>query len=189
MKTSPWGPIQDVYPIADGIVSVSTAGHGGIKLDRKRQAAMPDYLKREGGWYEEDCEWSLPGVVYGAFFEAKKPGTFQAAKDTMANWFPELFEKFFGVELQPEQSYILRERKFHADHADSWITIAAWGDWHDKVPAGMVGVVATKGGKRGQGDHARPEEKWFLVPESEYDKRDHFGFVINGHHAAWVDHA
>ncbi len=51
-KTSPWGVIQDKRELAPGIWQVSTASHGGIKLSRERNAAMPDYMRNEGGWYE-----------------------------------------------------------------------------------------------------------------------------------------
>ena len=39
--STPWGRIQDHHRIADGVVSVSTAGHGGIWLSDKRIAQLP----------------------------------------------------------------------------------------------------------------------------------------------------
>lgn len=51
-KSSPWGAIQDKRELAPGIWQVSTAGHGGIKLSRERNAAVPAYMRAEGGWYE-----------------------------------------------------------------------------------------------------------------------------------------
>jgi hypothetical protein len=98
-KYSPWGYIQDVEKIADGIWSVSTAGHGGIKLDRKHNAAMPDYMRSPGGWYEEDCQWALVALVFPAAFVAKmhKDGTsdYDHALQAAEHWYPAEFKRFF----------------------------------------------------------------------------------------------
>src|SRR3546814_13103769 len=56
--STPWGMAQSSEIYADGVVFHSTASHGGIKLDRARNAAMPAMLRVASGWYEEDCEWS-----------------------------------------------------------------------------------------------------------------------------------
>ena len=61
---TPWGASQSVVPLAEGIISVSTASHGGVKLSPERQRAMPWALAMNEPWYEEDCDWSL---VYLAF--------------------------------------------------------------------------------------------------------------------------
>ena len=42
---TPWGSSQHQRVLAEGITSVSTASHGGVHLDRKRNAAMPDYMR------------------------------------------------------------------------------------------------------------------------------------------------
>lgn len=49
---SPWGKIESKTEFAPDIVFVSTASHGGIKLDRLRNAMVPKPLRRAGGWYE-----------------------------------------------------------------------------------------------------------------------------------------
>lgn len=51
---TPWGRAQSAEVIIPGVGVVSTAGHGGIKLSQARQFELPDYMRREGGWYEED---------------------------------------------------------------------------------------------------------------------------------------
>ena len=110
MQNSPWGKIQYTNPVADGAVSVGTASHGGVKLDRKRNTMMPVYLRREGGWYEEDCEWCLPFVALEQHFI--QTGTPKAVsiiekgghKRTFANWFWREYERFYGVILQPGES-------------------------------------------------------------------------------------
>jgi len=56
IKQSPWGKVQVQYNYADGVDCVSTAGHGGLKLDRKHNAMIPKIFRRQGGWYEEDLD-------------------------------------------------------------------------------------------------------------------------------------
>lgn len=57
---SPWGPIQQVYPLLDGVTMVSTARHGGMHLSARRLATMPESMRSEDGWYEEDYEVAMP---------------------------------------------------------------------------------------------------------------------------------
>lgn len=57
---SPWGTIDFVHPYAEGMVWVSTPGHGGLWLSNERLAAMPAEQRSADGWYEEDCEAAWP---------------------------------------------------------------------------------------------------------------------------------
>ena len=57
---SPWGSIQQVFEIAEGIQQVSTAGHGGWKVYHKYNRLIPKEIRRKEGWYEEDCEVYIP---------------------------------------------------------------------------------------------------------------------------------
>ena len=186
-KSSPWGKIQGEEVIADGISAVSTAGHGGIKLSRARNAKVPEYMRRKGGWYEEDCEWAIPALVFAAEFERDKPSSIQSARSTMLHWYPDEYARFYGVSLESisKESRTLLERQFNLDHAEDYVVTAAWGSWHEKVPQGMVGVVATKGGNR---SNAPQDRRYFLVTEKEYDARDG-RFVIDSTHQEWTDHA
>ena len=70
---TPWGVAQTVTVIADGIESVSTSSHGGIRLSAERQAQMPERFVGlnkygRGCWYEEDCEWALVAVAFPEHF-------------------------------------------------------------------------------------------------------------------------
>lgn len=53
---TPWGPIQTHHKIAEGVVTVSTASHGGIWLSKERTKELPDHYKSYAGthWHEED---------------------------------------------------------------------------------------------------------------------------------------
>lgn len=55
-----------------------------------------------------------------------------------------------------QESYDATQTKIDAGEP---VLLAAWGDWHEEVPAGQVGVLF-KG-------HAG--EAWYLIPEDEYD--------------------
>src|SRR5271165_6274308 len=70
---SPWGKVDHTEELAPGIWSVSTPGHGGLKLSTQRNGMMPPYMKRAGGWYEEDCEWSLVALVFPEVFTPLRP--------------------------------------------------------------------------------------------------------------------
>ena len=61
---TPWGRAQHCTQLADGILSYSTASHGGLWISDQRRAEMPEPYKSiptfaGGNWYEEDCDWCL----------------------------------------------------------------------------------------------------------------------------------
>ena len=71
---TPWGPSQQQEKIADGIVSYSTAGHGGYHVSAARLAEMPDCIRdfktyAGTGWYEEDCDWCLVALSFPSLFD------------------------------------------------------------------------------------------------------------------------
>lgn len=206
MKT-PWGVAQAVYPIADGVCSVSTAGHGGVKVRRDLNARIPAYMRTPGGWYEEDVEWSIPFVALEQHITATaadahpipvmtpeglvnrrhpaervlKVITDGVHVKTFRNWFPDEYEQFFGVILQPGESSVRDEQMFYAAHRNDWLVVAAMGDWKEGVPKGFVCVVAMQGGRRqGGGIHILSQpERYFLIPEDEYHVRYGSAFVVD----------
>ena len=161
---SPWGAIQHTTDYAENIVFVSTASHGGFKLDRAHNAQVNPVWRRKGGWYEEDCEWCIVLTFPHAF----EPKMVADAHRTAKEWLPDEYGQVYNVTVSLEESHTLRERAFDEAHKDDWVVIAASGDWHQDVPKGMVGCTATKGGKRGNG-YVSPEERYFLVPSDEYE--------------------
>lgn len=76
-KSSPWGIVQDEEVIADGIIYVSTASHGGIWVSRELlpriQKEMRDYAAYWSGssqWFEEDCAAQCVVVSFPEYFPA-----------------------------------------------------------------------------------------------------------------------
>jgi hypothetical protein len=114
---TPWGAAQTVDPMLDGMWFVSTASHGGIKLSEERNAQVPDAMRRKGGWYEEDCEWAIPFVVFEAelLLQPDHPNAISTIekgrhKDSLKAWNPSEYEAFYGVTLAPGESFVKDEQ-------------------------------------------------------------------------------
>jgi len=74
---SPWGTIDQVERLADGVYRVHTAGHGGIWLSPERRDRLasespwvanlfrnvPAYCDKPT-WWEEDCEALIPIFIW-----------------------------------------------------------------------------------------------------------------------------
>lgn len=172
-KRSPWGTVDGVKEIAPGILSVTTPGHGGLKLSRSMNAKMPKAARRKGGWYEEDCEWALVALVFPETY----PDDPSHVTASVKNWFPDAYEAITGEKVATEDSYVLRERAFKSATATKFVVVCARGDWASDVPTGMVGVTARKASTGATAE--------FLVTAAEYAQRDRHGFVVDeSRHAA-----
>ena len=88
---SPWGPIQYAHNLAEGIVFVSTASHGGFWLSQERRDAVPALWRRYAAhwahgwgdqWYEEDCARSAVILTFPDVFD-DDAGAIAAARATM----------------------------------------------------------------------------------------------------------
>jgi hypothetical protein len=91
LTNSPWGLIQQVTQIAEGIWQVSTASHGGLKVSDQRLAAMPAQQRTtpysHDGWFEEDLDWALVAV---SFPEAFRPEDVVMARQSLAQYYPDI---------------------------------------------------------------------------------------------------
>ena len=117
-KHSPWGQVDNQYTLAEGIVSVCTPSHGGIKLNARRQHIMPEYMRTDDGWYEEDCEWARVFVVFSSSIllycsarpdDPNTPYTLKSleyAPKCLKNWSPDAYEKWFGKLIPDGESYV-----------------------------------------------------------------------------------
>ena len=87
--SSPWGKIQVQYRLASGIVSVSTASHGGIWIDADHERRVPIGLRSiarqyaPAQWYEEDCDAAIIGVTFAEELTAE-PKFVAAAREYFA---------------------------------------------------------------------------------------------------------
>lgn len=104
---TPWGRAQNKTKIADGIFFASTASHGGFWLSQQRLNEMPEAL-REGkftnrkNWFEEDCEYVRVVIAFPQWFPNIKE---EDAKRTLKEYAWKAYEKHYGTELQPGESY------------------------------------------------------------------------------------
>ena len=108
-----------VTRFAKGINFYSTPGHGGFHLSAKLNKLVPIELRQASwgglglkGWYEEDCDWSIPALIFAAEFAAdqrdpeRTAECLEAAVDTFRNWKPTMYEQYFGVVLAPDRAKI-----------------------------------------------------------------------------------
>lgn len=86
---TPWGPAQSCSVVADGIVFVTTASHGGYLLSKERYDAMPSALQRMSFTgdqaFEEDCSWCAVVLAFPFLFPSD--GIRKAAIDAARNMY------------------------------------------------------------------------------------------------------
>ena len=156
---TPWGVSQNRKTIAPGIIFHSTASHGGFKVCKKLNNTIPAYMKNKNGWYEEDCEWCKVAVTFPEAFLKE----YVSALDTLRNWYPDEYEKHFGVLPRISESHVLKERVFARDNANKYVVVSTILADND-----MVECYAVKGGRLENGRYASEDHKTFLVPKAEY---------------------
>lgn len=156
-------------------------------------AARPELPAFEVWIGEEDCDWST--ILYandalrvGALSRPGHHGylaegvTREDVERSACDWNPDYVEAFTGRKLTGADSSTRAREEWKADHAGDYVTDCAYGDWHDNVPEGFVGVSAKRSG---DGD-----ERYFLVPKAEYDTRHENAcgsFVIDpSRHPEWI---
>ncbi|MBB3525990.1 hypothetical protein HFN88_32300 [Rhizobium laguerreae] len=172
--STPWGPSQGATVYAEGIVSHTTAGHGGFKLCNECNVKIHPMLRCAGGWYEEDTAWAAIALAYPNLFTGYER---KCADWTIRDSWPDAWEAIFGRPLAPGESHEKDRRAFEREHAGDWIVISAL---RSEQHAGITEVIATIGGLR-----ATDEERRYLVPRDEYEV-GRFGFVIDpARHAAY----
>ncbi|WP_458683618.1 DUF7007 domain-containing protein [Prescottella equi] len=169
---SPWGEVQYGKVLVDGIITVGTAGHGGVRISAERLRQMPAALRLgRRRWFEEDCEAALVAVAFADDLSLDEKARENAAR-SVANYFPTQWEAHFGRTLEPGQSYTRDRELFEAANADRMVVGSASGDWADGVPEGMVGVTARR---RSDGAQGR-----FLVDRDRYrSAAGQFGYVVD----------
>lgn len=107
---SPWGPIQSATVLAPGIVSVSTAGHGGIWLSPEREAQIPENVRAiarqyaPSPWYEEDCDSAIVALWFADEMMALNEGAFVSYSWEYANADPRMRPLVLAVVAKPKQA-------------------------------------------------------------------------------------
>lgn len=159
---TPWGVADSVRDVSgDGeVIVVSTSSHGGIGVKETRQ--LPPYMTPYGLacsgflFFEEDRDWSLPVCAFPDLFPKRQ----EAAKDTILNWHPGVYEKHFGHKPTAAESLAVAEAERHERLKNNFIPSTGFGDWAWDVPKGYVYALGWR-----RADRAT---KGFLVPKAQY---------------------
>lgn len=128
-----------------GIWRVWTPSHGGYVLSDERQAAMPDALRRDDPFYEEDVDYAL--VLYGFGSEFRRlpiPGIalqVENARRSVRCWHPDRWTALTGEEVSIHDSHVVRRRAAYQAVIGQYESVSASGSWADWVPEGKVGCV------------------------------------------------
>ena len=101
---SPWGTVTSVNEWVEGIWAVQATNHGGLKLNESRNAAVPDYMRRNDGWYEQDRDCCLAIVAHHKDFRGHRLPKLEQAMEVMEQWHPAAYARFFGIENGSEPS-------------------------------------------------------------------------------------
>lgn len=158
---TPWGTADHVRHPADGIVVVSTPGHGGVKLSPERNRAINRALRTSSGWYEEDCESLIVGWYFPEAFPHLEPGyDFESG---VKAWFPDGWEAATGRRLAPGESSTRDRALWELMHAERWAVTSAITARHHGVDTGYVEVTVRR---VDVGDHL--DDRTYLVPKDDY---------------------
>ncbi len=179
---TPWGTADYVSHMAPGIVSVSTPGHGGVKLSPERNRRIPPALRQSSGWYEEDCEVYIPMLFHPEAFvrdgqTVKEVRQF--GEQGVINWFPEQYENACNTTLARGQSRSKDEQTWRKIHEDDEVAVSASYAEND-----MVKVTVCRGGRNDAGRYMS-EEREILVPKADYDDPK-FRHPLGLHHGSFV---
>jgi hypothetical protein len=172
-RSSPWGPIQHQSSVAPGITLVSTAGHGGVHVSERLNRRIHEVWRNGDGWYEQDLEVAIVMVTFPEFFD----GRVAAAHERLKNKMPSAYTQATGKEVSPAESVVLRRQAFQAQHHHDFVVHSVVGSGavyalpgQPTVPIGKVVALARQA--------STGEERWFVVPKTEYHDGEH-GFVID----------
>ena len=110
---SPWGVIDGVEPLADGVVFVCTPSHGGAWLSPAAQARMPAALQPMHGraFWEEDCEICAVLIVFALHDSLDR----SRAIAILARWKPLWLDALAADHDLPTAAQIARIRRLWAD--------------------------------------------------------------------------
>ncbi|WP_338082840.1 DUF7007 domain-containing protein [Ensifer aridi] len=100
--STPWGMSQLAMIYAEGVVSHSTATHRGMHLSSDRNKRVDVALRADGGWYEEDAEWAIVAITFPDLFTSHER---KCADETIRNSWPDVWERTYGRELAPVESW------------------------------------------------------------------------------------
>lgn len=163
---TPWGRADYVEEIQPFLGVVGTAGHGGVKVSEEYNNKIPESVRNQSGWYEEDCEWCIPYLFLREFLFDKQ---YPEAHDCFKNWYWKQYEEIFETILSPEESFLKAEYIWKSQNAGKWHIICA-----QRLENGDVKLTLTVDGKR-EGFISKFEEKEVVMSKEDYKRSLSFG--------------
>lgn len=176
---TPWGKSQGHQILGDGITFYHTAGHGGIHVLSKQNMQIPEYMRNNDGWYEEDCEQAKVAVCFPSCFVTAKTTLEQVmtvAMATLRDWFPEAYEHYTGLQLGAGESFKRDEQLFREKTKTCMVVMSVINSMDHKD---MVRCFAVRGGRNANGCYASLDAATYLIPAREYEQRDRFGYIVD----------
>lgn len=165
-RSTPWGQAQYVTRYGRGVNFYGTARHGGLKVSDGLNATMPDTLRLNDGWYEEDCEYARVVLAFPDRFPA---ATVTGAYKVFRNYYPDAYEAHTGNVLVPGESHVRDRKVFGQEHANDLIVHSA-----RRLEDGRIQCSAAK-----PSEPMSKGSRTFIVPADEYAERGPFGFIID----------
>lgn len=170
-STGPWGEVDECIKYGDGVFMTTTPSHGGFILSPERQAAMPDHLRLDVSYYEEDCDWARVALAFPELFTSVN--LFHAER-TVMSLYPDLYEAHFQRQLLPGESYV-RDNQNALKQAGPMDYLASSASLDKSKWPGIVICSAVPCSDL-QARINPKSSRVFLIPESEYTaiRQDHF---------------
>lgn len=183
----PWGRAEDSWPVADGIATVfSERQRDGAWVSPERNAAIPEALRQDSGWYEGNAsfvvkmtfpdEFASQSRTQGLVAGRRNDADYQYAHATsvVQRWYPFEYEAATGIEVPPENSPIKREELWRREHDSQQVSVQVYDDPESRV---MMNAVTTWGGR--PGDFGTDAERVYRVYRDEYEEAGPYGLVID----------
>lgn len=117
---TPWGQPDMITELGDGIKWVSTPSHGGCYMPPEKNKNIPDPLRHENGFYEEDCAWSKAAFFYPEYFRESYDQNYnkiistpeevkERARKLIVDFFPFEWEEYTGSPILAGESRLKEE--------------------------------------------------------------------------------
>lgn len=138
---TPWGAPDSGKIYAEGVLELSTPGHGGFILNAEMNALVDDRWRigaeGDGAPYEEDSDWAIVAFTFPQLFTTREK---RAAERTLIHSYPDQWEAITGKTILPGQSSTRDQNIFMATHKGRWMGRAAI---RSKIHEGKTLVTAT----------------------------------------------
>lgn len=181
---TPWGEADYHVNYAPGIDSVSTPGHGGIKLSADRNKEVHPAWRQPNGWYEEDCDWAIAAYTFPHETRPTKRTGYtrdfsfeehlENISDSLRRWRPYEWEKITGETIPFGVSHTKDEHEFEKNHAGKFLSRSA-----KTLDDGRIEVQATKA--------STDEKALFILTQEQYDRAREEARALNSQFTFVVD--